>query len=88
VSTDGELLGLSKLLGFGPSDVRIPAKFTAKVLLEPLFRQFHGEVRAEGRAGKAGTWSDRGNCTGGYSSSTNSSKGTPYAQAIFVTVGM
>jgi hypothetical protein len=32
--------------------------------------------------------SDRGNCTGGYSSSTNSFKGTPYALAIFVTVGM
>ena len=28
------------------------------------------------------------NCTGGYSSSTNSSTGTPYALAIFVTVGM
>ena len=27
-------------------------------------------------------------CTGGYSSPTNSSKGTPYALAIFVTVGM
>src|SRR5215218_904642 len=27
-------------------------------------------------------------CTGGYSSSINSSKGTPYALAIFVTVGM
>ena len=46
-----------------------------------------GEVRAEGRAGQAGHRSDRGNRTGGYSS-TNSSKGTPYALAIFVTVGM
>jgi hypothetical protein len=48
----------------------------------------YGEVRAEGRAGKAGNWSERGNRTGGYSSSTNSSMGTPYALAIFVTVGM
>jgi hypothetical protein len=48
----------------------------------------HGEVRAEGRAGKAGNWSERGNRTGGYSSSTNSSTDTPYALAIFVTVGM
>ena len=49
------------------------------------------EVRAEGRAGKARNWSERGNRTGGYSSncsSTNSSTGTPYALAIFVTVGM
>jgi hypothetical protein len=46
------------------------------------------EVRAEGRAGKARNWSERGNCMGGYSSSTNSSTGTPYALAIFVTVGM
>jgi hypothetical protein len=47
-----------------------------------------GEVRAEGRAGKARNWSERGNRTGGYSSSsTNSSTGTPYALAIFVTVG-
>jgi hypothetical protein len=46
-----------------------------------------GEVRAEGRADKARNWSERGNCTGGYSS-TNSSTGTPYALAIFVTVGM
>jgi hypothetical protein len=46
-----------------------------------------GEVRAEGRAGKVRNGSDRGNCTGGYSS-TNSSMGTPYALAIFVTVGM
>jgi hypothetical protein len=38
-----------------------------------------GEVRAEGRAGKARNWSDRGNRTGGYSASTNSSKDTPYA---------
>jgi hypothetical protein len=47
-----------------------------------------GEVRAEGRAGTAGNGSDRGNRTAGYSSSTNSSTGTPYALAIFVTVGM
>jgi hypothetical protein len=47
-----------------------------------------GEVRAEGRAGKARNWSERGNRTAGYSSSTNSSRGTPYALAIFVTVGM
>ena len=47
----------------------------------------HGEVRAQGRAGKAGIRSDRGNPTRAYSS-TNSSKGTPYALAIFVTVGM
>jgi hypothetical protein len=46
------------------------------------------EVRAEGRPGKAGNCSDRGNRTGGYSSSTNSSTDTPYALAIFVTVGM
>ena len=46
-----------------------------------------GEVRAEGRAGKAGNWNDRRNRTGGYSS-TNSSTDTPYALAIFVTVGM
>jgi hypothetical protein len=53
------------------------------------FRELrYGEVRAEGRAGKAGNRSDRGNRTRGYSSSTNSSKGTPYALAIFVTVGM
>jgi hypothetical protein len=31
---------------------------------------------------------DRGNRTAGYSSSTNSSMLTPYALAIFVTVGM
>jgi hypothetical protein len=48
----------------------------------------YGEVRAEGRADKAENWSERGSCTGGYSSSTNSSTGTPYALAIFVTVGM
>ena len=47
-----------------------------------------GEVRAEDRTGNEGNWSDRGNCTGGYSSSTNSSTDTPYALAIFVTVGM
>src|SRR5215212_2567906 len=47
-----------------------------------------GEARTDGSAGKARNWSDRGNCTGGYSSSTNSSRGTPYALAIFVTVGM
>ena len=47
-----------------------------------------GEVRAEGRAGYAGNYSERGNRTGAYSSSTNSSMGTPYALAIFVTVGM
>jgi hypothetical protein len=48
-----------------------------------------GEVRAEGRAGTAGNCSDRGNRTGVYSSSsTNSSMGTPYALAIFVTVGI
>jgi hypothetical protein len=49
-----------------------------------------GEVRAEGRAGKARNWSERGNRTGDYSNcfSTNSSEGTPYALAIFVTVGM
>jgi hypothetical protein len=29
-----------------------------------------------------------GMCTGGYSSPTNSLKGTPYALAIFVTVGI
>src|SRR5215211_9165031 len=46
-----------------------------------------GEVRAEGRAGNVGNRSDRGTRTGGYSS-TNSSRGTPYALAIFVTVGM
>jgi hypothetical protein len=57
--------------------------------LHPNFAESgKGEVRAEGRAGKAGNWTDRGNCTGGYSSSTNSSRGTPYALAIFVTVGM
>jgi hypothetical protein len=47
------------------------------------------EVRAEGRAAgeqEIGA-TKRGNCTGGYSS-TNSSKGTPYALAIFVTVGI
>jgi hypothetical protein len=48
----------------------------------------YGEVRTEGRAGKGGNWSERRNRTGGYSSSTNSSTGTPYALAIFVTVGM
>jgi hypothetical protein len=48
----------------------------------------HGEVRGEGCARKAGNCTDRGNCTGGYSSSTNSSTDTPYALAIFVTVGM
>jgi hypothetical protein len=48
----------------------------------------HGEVRAEGHARKGGNWSERGNCTEVYSSSTNSSTGTPYALAIFVTVGM
>ena len=47
-----------------------------------------GEVRAEGGPAKAGGWSGRGNHTGGYSSSTNSSTPTPYALAIFVTVGM
>ena len=47
-----------------------------------------GEVRAEARAAKARYWSERGNCTRGYSSCTNSSMGTPYALAIFVTVGM
>jgi hypothetical protein len=48
-----------------------------------------GEGCEEGRAEKAENWSERGNPTGGYySSSTNSSKGTPYALAIFVTVGM
>src|SRR5215216_6707122 len=46
-----------------------------------------GEVRAEDRTGNEGNWSDRGNCTGGYSS-TNSSTDMPYALAIFVTVGM
>jgi hypothetical protein len=46
-----------------------------------------GEVRAEGRADKARNWCERGNRTGGYSS-TNSSTGTPYALAIFVMVGM
>jgi hypothetical protein len=57
--------------------------------LHPNFAESDkGEVRAEGRAGKAGNWTDRGNRTGGYSSSTNSSRGTPYALAIFVTVGM
>ena len=55
----------------------------------PNFAEFaKGEVRAEGRAGKAGNDSKRGNRTAGYSSSTNSSTGTPYALAIFVTVGM
>jgi hypothetical protein len=48
----------------------------------------NGEVRAAGRTGKVGNRSDRGNRTGGYSSSTSSSRGTPYALAIFVTVGM
>ena len=47
-----------------------------------------GEVRTDGSAGKARNWSARGNCAAIYSSSTNSSKGTPYALAIFVTVGM
>jgi hypothetical protein len=47
-----------------------------------------GEGCGESRAGKTGNWSERGNRTGGYSSSTNSSTGTPYALAIFVTVGM
>jgi hypothetical protein len=46
------------------------------------------EVRAQGRTGKARNRSDRGNGGGGYSSPTNSSRGTPYALAIFVTVGM
>ena len=46
-----------------------------------------GEVRAEARPGKARNWSEGGNRTAGYSS-TNSSTGTPYALAIFVTVGM
>jgi hypothetical protein len=46
------------------------------------------EVRAEDRAGNAGNRSDRGNRAGGYSSPTNSSRGTPYAPASFVTVGM
>ncbi|HET6660983.1 MAG TPA: hypothetical protein VFH16_13790 [Rubrobacter sp.] len=31
-----------------------------------------------------GKRSDRGSCTGGYSSSTNSSRGTPYALASFI----
>ena len=47
-----------------------------------------GEARAKSCARKAGNCSDRGNRTGGYSSSTNSSTDTPYALAIFVTVGM
>jgi hypothetical protein len=45
------------------------------------------EVRAEGRVWEAVNWSDRGKRMGGYSSN-NSSKGTSYALAIFVTVGM
>ena len=47
-----------------------------------------GEVRLKRVAWKAGNWSDLGNRTLGYSSSTNASKGTPYASAIFVTVGI
>jgi hypothetical protein len=37
-------LGASKLLVFGPFGIRIPAKFTAEALLEPLFRQFPNGV--------------------------------------------
>jgi hypothetical protein len=60
-----------------------------RALFLPNFRELrYDEVRAESRAGKAGNWSDRGNRTGGYSSSTNFSTDTPYALAIFVTVGM
>ena len=58
-----------------------------KTYLTNFLELRYGEVRAQGRAGKAGIRSDRGNPTRGYSS-TNSSKGTPYALAIFVTVGM
>ena len=63
----------------GTSEKPQKAKFAEREL---------NEVRAEGRAGRAGNWSDRGNRTGGYSSPTNSSTDTPYALAIFVTVGM
>jgi hypothetical protein len=48
-----------------------------------------GEVRAEGRATGERDIGASWNCTRGYSSSsTNSSTDTPYALAIFVTVGM
>jgi hypothetical protein len=36
-------LRLSKVLVFGPSDVRILAEFTAEALLKPPFRQFRKE---------------------------------------------
>ena len=82
-------------LGYGrsASGRKWPEVCRAKALgrqpCAPNFRELrHGEVRAEGRASKVGNRRDRGNCTGGYSASTNSSKGTPYALAIFVTVGM
>ena len=54
------------------------------------FRELRkGEVRAEGRiAGEREIVAIVGMCTGGYSSPTNSLKGTPYALAIFVTVGI
>ena len=53
-----------------------------------LLRIPQREVRAEERAREAVNRSDRGKRMGGYSSSNNSSRGTPYALAIFVTVGM
>jgi hypothetical protein len=55
----------------------------------PLFTRVSGWLilRIQDTERKAGNWSDLGNRTGGYSS-TNSSTGTPYALAIFVTVGI
>jgi hypothetical protein len=44
-STDGEVLRSVQTASFGQSDARKPGEFTAKALLAPLFRQFHGEVR-------------------------------------------
>jgi hypothetical protein len=70
-----------------------PARAIILTSENPVYANFpewvEGEVRAEDRAGNAGNRSDHGNRTGGYSSSpTNSSRGTPYAPASFVTVGM
>jgi hypothetical protein len=65
-----------------------PSDATTLRIPKMNFRELRkGEVRAEGSAAKARNGSDPGNRTG-YYSSTNSSRGTPYALAIFVTVGM
>ena len=72
-----------------PNRSRVLGARLGRLLARPNFPERRkGEVRAEGRAGKAGNRSNRGNRTGCYSYSTNSSRDTPYALAIFVTVGM